>query len=137
MPEREVKLTPVPGFRLPALSDVVAGVVAHPDEILDLQAQYYDTADLRLARSGASLRFREPEGWTVKLPAPGDGALLVRGEHMFAGGPERVPAAAVDLVRAWARTATGARTRFAGTALLVMPPPGTRSSPARCSRPSR
>ena len=106
MPEREVKLTPVPGFRLPALADVVVGVSAHPDEILDLQAQYYDTADLRLARSGASLRFREPEGWTVKLPAPGDGPLLVRGEHTFAGGPERPPAAAVDLVRAWVRTAT-------------------------------
>jgi len=106
MPEREVKLTPVPGFRLPALSDVVVGVSAHPDEILDLQAQYYDTADLRLARSGASLRFREPEGWTVKLPASGAGPLLVRGEHTFAGGPDNPPVAAIDLVRAWVRTAT-------------------------------
>ena len=62
MLEREVKLTPVPGFRLPALTDVVDGVVAQPDEILDLQAMYYDTADLRLARCGASLRFRTPTG---------------------------------------------------------------------------
>jgi CHAD domain-containing protein len=104
MPEREVKLTPVPGFRLPALSDVVEGVTARPDEILDLQADYYDTSDLRLARSGASLRYRDPEGWTVKLPAPSEGALLVRGEHTFPGGPESPPAAAIDLVRAWVRT---------------------------------
>ncbi len=105
MPEREVKLTPVPGFRLPTLSDVVVGVIARPDEILDLQALYYDTPDLRLARSGASLRFRHPEGWTVKLPEPSAGALLVRGEHTFAGGPGTPPPAAIDLVRAWVRTA--------------------------------
>jgi CHAD domain-containing protein len=105
MPEREVKLTPSPGFRLPALSDVVEGVIARPDEILDLQAMYYDTADVRLARSGASLRYRDPEGWTVKLPAPSQGQLLVRGEHTFPGGPESPPAAAIDLVRAWVRTA--------------------------------
>ncbi|MGZ6995711.1 MAG: CYTH and CHAD domain-containing protein [Acidimicrobiia bacterium] len=105
MPEREVKLTPVPGFRLPALSDVVEGVIARPDEIFDLQAIYYDTADVRLARSGASLRYRDPEGWTVKLPAPGEGDLLVRGEHTFPGGPDVPPGAALDLVRAWARTA--------------------------------
>jgi CHAD domain-containing protein len=106
MPEREVKLTPVPGFRLPALSDVVDGVIARPDEILDLEAIYYDTADLRLARSGASLRHRDPEGWTVKLPAPGEGALLVRSEHNFPGPSGAPPDAAIDLVRAWVRTAT-------------------------------
>lgn len=106
MPEREVKLTPVPGFRLPALSGIAEGVVARPDEILELRAVYFDTADVRLARSGASLRYREPQGWTVKLPAPAEGALLVRGEHSFAGAAGAVPDAAVDLVRAWVRTAT-------------------------------
>ena len=60
MPEREVKLTPVPGLPPPSLADVAEGVIARPDEILELDAVYYDTADLRLARSGASLRFREP-----------------------------------------------------------------------------
>lgn len=105
MPEREVKLTPVPGFRLPSLADVADGVIAGPAAILDLEAVYYDTGDLRLARSGASLRFRHPEAWTVKLPAPSEGALLVRGEHTFPGEPGTPPAAAVDLVRAWVRTA--------------------------------
>jgi CHAD domain-containing protein len=105
MPEREVKLTPASGFRIPSLADVADGVTAGPSEILDLEAVYYDTEDLRLARSGASLRFRSPDGWTVKLPAPGEGALLVRGEHSFPGGPGTPPVAAVDLVRAWIRTA--------------------------------
>lgn len=106
MREREIKLTPVPGFRLPALSDVAEGVIARPDEILELDAQYYDTADVRLARSGASLRYRNPEGWTVKLPTTGVGDLLVRGEHTFAGGRDSPPVAAIDLVRAWVRTAS-------------------------------
>jgi CHAD domain-containing protein len=106
MPEREVKLTPVPGFRLPSLTGVAEGVVARPDEILELRADYYDTPDLRLARAGASLRHRTPEGWTVKLPSTGDGAMLVRGEHHFAGEPGVVPDDAVDLVRAYVRTAT-------------------------------
>jgi CHAD domain-containing protein len=104
MPEREVKLRPVTGFRLPALSGVAEGLTARPAEVVDLQAVYYDTADLRLARGGASLRYREPEGWTVKLPRSSSGALLVRGEHTFPGGPESPPMAAVDLVRAWVRT---------------------------------
>jgi CHAD domain-containing protein len=106
MPEREVKLTPVPGFRLPGLHDVVEGVIPRPDEVLELEARYYDTVDLRLARSGASLRYRNPEGWTVKLPAPSVGDLLVRGEHTFPGDPAAPPAAAVDLLRAWVRTSS-------------------------------
>lgn len=106
MPEREVKLTPVPGFRLPSLTGVAEGVVARPDEILELRADYYDTPDLRLARAGASLRYRTPDGWTVKLPNTGDGAMLVRGEHDFAGEPGTIPDAAVDLVRAYVRTAS-------------------------------
>ena len=41
----------------------------------DLSAGYYDTADLRLARWGASLRYRKGDdggdGWTLKLPVNG------------------------------------------------------------------
>jgi CHAD domain-containing protein len=106
MPEREVKLTPAPGFRVPSLTGVAEGVVARPDEILELRADYYDTPDLRLARAGASLRYRPPDGWTVKLPNTGDGAMLVRGEHTFSGESASVPDDAVDLVRAYVRTAT-------------------------------
>jgi CHAD domain-containing protein len=105
MPEREVKLTPVPGFRMPSFVDVADGVTAGPLEIIEQQAVYFDTVDARLARSGASLRYRMPDGWTVKLPEPGEGSLLVRGEYNFPGGEGTPPAGAVDLVRAWIRTA--------------------------------
>ena len=40
-------------------------------ETVDLDALYYDTADYRLARSGASLRLRlggSDAGWHLKLP---------------------------------------------------------------------
>jgi CHAD domain-containing protein len=107
MPEREVKLRPVPGFRLPPLDGVADGVIARPEGVLELRASYYDTEDLRLARSGASLRFRDPDGWTVKLPEPAEGQLLVRGEHNFSGpAGANPPAGAVDLLRAWVRTST-------------------------------
>jgi CHAD domain-containing protein len=57
---------------------------------LTLTATYWDTADLRLARAGVSLRHRkgDPEPWTVKLPADTPGA---RHEISRPGKPGRVP----------------------------------------------
>ncbi|MGH9000777.1 MAG: hypothetical protein ACRDY7_15465, partial [Acidimicrobiia bacterium] len=67
--EREVKLAAWGGFQLPPLGDVLDGVTARPaaDRVLD--AVYHDTPDLRLARSGVSLRHRAGDDppWTVKL----------------------------------------------------------------------
>lgn len=105
MPEREVKLAPAPGFRLPALDGLVDGLHASPPEVVELDAVYHDTPDLRLARAGASLRYRAPEGWTVKLPDPTGEPVLTRREHRFPGAPGTPPASAVDLVRALVRTA--------------------------------
>jgi CHAD domain-containing protein len=106
MREREVKLAPSPGFRLPDLTAVAPGVEARPADQLDLQATYFDTADLRLVRGGASLRHRTDEGWTVKLPEPGRrGDLLVRHEHHFDGPPGTPPPRALDLVLGLARNA--------------------------------
>ena len=90
MPEREVKLTPVPGFRLPALDDVADGRdrPARRDP-RPRRPIYYDTADLRLARSGASLRYRNPEGWTVKLPgAERRRAARARRAHRSPASPD-------------------------------------------------
>ena len=65
--EHEFKFSPGPLFQIPDLS-TVKGI--HPDaaDTIRLQATYFDTDDFRLSRAGASLRYRTPEGWTVKLP---------------------------------------------------------------------
>ena len=54
-----------------------------------LQATYFDTADLRLARAGASLRYRNVEGWTVKLPVAHDAARSPAHELHVDGEPGR------------------------------------------------
>jgi inorganic triphosphatase YgiF len=90
--EREAKLTAPPGFDLPELGGPDDAFQAEPQSARRLQTTYYDTADLRLARWGASLRYRPGEGWTVKLPEGRNGALLVRAEHVFPGDGRKPPA---------------------------------------------
>jgi len=104
MNEREAKLVAPAGFDLPRLGGPEDGFLAEPQATRRLQTTYYDTADLRLARWGASLRYRPGEGWTVKLPQGQEGALLVRAEHVFPGDGRRPPAEAVAMVRAFVRT---------------------------------
>lgn len=101
--EREAKLQAPPGFRLPELGGDGLLATVHADR--RYATTYLDTAELHIARWGCSLRFREGEGWTAKLPAREDGDLLVRGEHAFDGPPppHRPPEAAVDLLRAYVR----------------------------------
>jgi CHAD domain-containing protein len=104
MREREFKFTPGPSFVLPPLADAERGIRIEVSPPKRLTATYFDTPDLRLSRAGASLRYREPEGWTVKLPV-GNGALLERDELHCEGGPGEPPETSVDLVRAIARGA--------------------------------
>lgn len=104
-PERELKFTPGPWFRMPDLTGVTRGVAVEPADTLRLRAAYFDTADLRLARAGASLRFRNDKGWTVKHKVSSDLAL-VRSETHFGGDAGDPPEAAVDLVRALVRGET-------------------------------
>jgi CHAD domain-containing protein len=103
--EREVKLAAPPTFRMPELGGDDLGFVSVADPPQRFKTTYFDTGDLRLARWGCSLRFRTGEGWTVKLPAEEDGILLSRGEYTFEGDPGAPPGAAVDLVRAYVRSA--------------------------------
>jgi len=111
MLEREVKLGAGPAFHLPDLTGVIDGVTVTPPEAVRLETVYYDTADLRLARWGVSLRHRAGEGWTLKLPpvhAPANGqtgALLERDELTFQGSAKKPPPGAVAVVRAYVRTA--------------------------------
>jgi CHAD domain-containing protein len=69
-----------------------------------LTASYFDTADLRLARAGVSLRHRkgDPQPWTVKLPADSPG---VRHEISRDGKAGKIPAELVALVTAFSRGA--------------------------------
>lgn len=107
--EQEVKLEVWPGFVLPELVGVDDGVAAVPAEMNRLVARYHDTADLRLARAGISLRHREGDGtgWTLKLPAdvPGAEGAVSRTETTFAGGPEAVPDEVRRRLLAWTRSA--------------------------------
>lgn len=103
--EREVKLHVPPGFVLPDLaSDELSATVLPPRRVL---AVYHDTEDLAIVRWGCSLRHREGEGWTVKLPAAGEDDVLTRAEHVFPGadgaGGRKPPEEALDLVRAYVR----------------------------------
>jgi CHAD domain-containing protein len=100
--ERELKFTPGPSFRMPDFADPDAGITTEPAETLRLQAAYFDTPDLRLARSGASLRYRNDEGWTVKHKVSSD-LMLVRSEMHLGGEPGEPPEAAVDMVHALIR----------------------------------
>jgi CHAD domain-containing protein len=102
--ERETKLQVPPGFRLPDLGG--DGIVAVEGQTQRFATTYVDTDDLRVARWGSSLRHREGQGWTVKLPTDGAGDLLARDERVFAGDdPRKLPVAAADLVRAYVRGA--------------------------------
>lgn len=90
-------------FVLPALS-LVDGVaeLSRPAE-LSLESTYYDTADLRLAAAGITLRRRTggpDEGWHLKLPVATEERREV-GAPLGAG--RRIPAALLRQVRVHVR----------------------------------
>ena len=103
MLKRGLKLNAPPDFRLPDLTigelDVVNGSWRY------LDATYYDTADLRLARWGCSLRYRTDQGWTVALPPIEDRDLQQRRYVSFEGAWDRIPDEAAALVRVFVRRA--------------------------------
>ncbi len=105
MNEREIKLVPPSDGDALRIDELAAidGLHVARDEIIDLRADYYDTSDLRLARSGITLRYREPEGWTLKLPRGKSDAMLEREERYFSGTRGDVPIQARDLVLAFTR----------------------------------
>ena len=107
MTEREIKLA-LPGrFTMPALSldGEPLDVATLPDQ--QLRATYYDTADLRMARHGVTLRYRTGEAetprWTLKLPVGARGAELERDELNFEAARREPPPEVRSLVTAYAR----------------------------------
>ena len=103
--ETEVKMGAWAGFELPPLDGVADDVSAVARVSKTLTAVYYDTADLRLARWGVTVRHRtgDGNGWTVKLPEGDEGPALVRRELSFEGPSGRMPDGATSLIRAYAR----------------------------------
>jgi CHAD domain-containing protein len=105
--EREIKLA-LPGrFTLPALSlnGDALDVATMPDQ--QLRATYYDTADLRMARHGVTLRYRTGEAetprWTLKLPVGARGSELEREELNFEASRREPPAEVRSLLTAYTR----------------------------------
>ena len=110
MIEREVKLSAWPGFSLPDLDEVADGARTRRRETVDLDATYFDTADLRLGRRGITLRHRRRgarETWTLKLPTEGSDLTdgLSRDEIEVSGPAGAVPASLTLLAAAHVRTA--------------------------------
>ena len=103
--EREVKLAAWGGFVLPGLDDLMPDLGVEALRVKKLDATYYDTGDLRLARAGVSLRHRvgDDPPWTVKLPEGDSGPVMSRREITFEGPAGTIPPEAAALVRAYAR----------------------------------
>ncbi|MQA26648.1 MAG: CYTH domain-containing protein, partial [Micromonosporaceae bacterium] len=105
--EEERKYEVGPLFTLPDLRAAVpkgGGIVDQP--AVTLRATYYDTADLRLARAGASLRHRRGkpgDPWTLKLPY---GEPHVRREITARGPASRIPETLSRLALAYTRGAS-------------------------------
>ncbi len=104
MIEREFKLAAEAGTELADLTHAVPGMSVGPKETLQLDAVYYDTPSLALARWGVTLRSRRGEPgpiWTLKLPAASSDTALSRHEIMFDEPLGAVPAAVHTAVRAY------------------------------------
>ena len=89
---------------LPPLDDLpqVASVSAAEEQILE--ADYYDTSDLRLLRAGVTLRRRHggtDSGWHLKLPAGTDSRRELSRWPLDSG--RSVPEELASLVRAYTR----------------------------------
>lgn len=101
--ERETKLDVGPGFRLPGFDGLLEGVQAIASDPEQTQTVYWDTPSLRLARWGCSLRYRDGQGWTLKLPLLDEGAALAREEIERPGQADQVPDELSWLVTAYVR----------------------------------
>jgi CHAD domain-containing protein len=102
--ETETKYDAPAGTAMPQLDDLpqVAGTSGPQEQ--KLEADYYDTGDLRLIRAGITLRRRrggDDSGWHLKLPAGTNSRREIRRPLGRSGS--RVPGELADLVRAHTR----------------------------------
>ncbi|RTL67821.1 MAG: CYTH and CHAD domain-containing protein [Pseudonocardiaceae bacterium] len=103
--ERERKFEAPEDVRLPDPGELFGLRVGGHDEV-ELDATYYDTADLGLARAGLTLRRRaggDDEGWHLKLPVDADTRDEIR--RPLDPASTAVPEELVGLVRVHTRDA--------------------------------
>lgn len=114
MREVEAKFRVHPAYRVPEIAGHAEGVAAVDEPVAqELRAVYWDSADLRLAREGITLRHRSGEGdkdgWHLKLPVHEAGvpdAGTGTREELHATGPDdAVPDELRSLVAVHLRTA--------------------------------
>ena len=102
--ETERKYEAPPDTSLPGLDDLPGVAAESGPEEQRLEARYYDTEDLRLIRSGVTLRRRQggsDAGWHLKLPEGGDSRREIR--LPLARATRQVPRELGRLVRAFTR----------------------------------
>jgi CHAD domain-containing protein len=102
--ETERKYEAEPGTLLPDLAGLPQVAATSEPAQFELEAEYYDTDDLRLLRAGITLRRRrggEDAGWHLKLPAGADSRIELQ---LPLGRSRTVPAELARLVRVHART---------------------------------
>jgi CHAD domain-containing protein len=102
--ETERKYEAAPGTSLPDLEDLPGVAGESGPEEQQLKARYYDTEDLRLIRSGVTLRRRQggsDPGWHLKLPEGGDSRREI--QLPLARATRQVPDELARLVRAFTR----------------------------------
>jgi CHAD domain-containing protein len=102
--ETERKYEAPPGTLLPGLEDLPGVAAESGPEEQRLEARYYDTEDLRLIRSGVTLRRRQggsDAGWHLKLPEGGGSRREI--QLPLARGTRQVPKELGRLVRAFTR----------------------------------
>ena len=101
--ETEMKYEAPPGTTVPQLDSLPSvASTSGPEEQL-LEAEYYDTGDLRLIRNGVTLRRRRggsDPGWHLKLPV---GGSTRREIQLPLGRGRQVPARLARLVRGYTR----------------------------------
>ena len=94
---------PAPGADLPDLATLPGVVQVEGAGPHELEATYFDTADLVLVRAGVSLRRRtggDDEGWHLKVPY-GPGRVEIR--EPLGSADSGPPQALQDAVRGWTR----------------------------------
>jgi CHAD domain-containing protein len=102
--ETERKYEAQPGTLLPDLDDLPGVAAESGPEEQSLEARYYDTEDLRLIRSGVTLRRRQggsDPGWHLKLPEGGDSRREI--QVPLGRAVRQVPKELGGLVRAFSR----------------------------------